>query len=58
MAGWLTVVLGAFAGLDAIVTWAGNEGFLFLLSSPKLPLAWFLVFAVGVAAPDRPHPRA
>ena len=46
--GWLTVVLGAFAGLDAIVTWAGNDGFLFLLSSPKLPLAWVWAFAVGV----------
>jgi hypothetical protein len=46
--GWLTVVLGAFAGLDALVTWAGNEGFLFLLASPKLPLAWAWAFAVGV----------
>jgi hypothetical protein len=46
--GWLTVALGAFAGLDAFVTWAGNEGFLFLFASPKLPLAWVWAFAVGV----------
>ena len=46
--GWFTVVLGVFAGLDAFVTWAGNEGFLFLLASPKLPLAWIWAFAVGV----------
>ena len=46
--GWLTVLLGAFAGLDALVTWAGNEGVLFLLASPKLPLAWVWAFAVGV----------
>jgi hypothetical protein len=46
--GWLTVALGAFAGLDAFVTWSGGEGFLFLLSSPKLPLAWVWALAVGV----------
>ena len=46
--GWLTVVLGAFAGLDAAVTWAGDEGIAFLLASPKLPLAWVWAFAVGV----------
>ena len=33
--GWLTMVLGAFAGLDALVTWAGDEGILFLLASPS-----------------------
>jgi len=46
--GWLTLVLGAFAGLDAFVTAVGNEGFLFLLSGPKLPLAWIWAFAAGV----------
>jgi hypothetical protein len=46
--GWLTVLLGGFAVLDALVTWFGNEGILFLLSSPKLPLAWVWAFAVGM----------
>ena len=46
--GWLTVVLGAFAGLDALVTLAGNEGILFLMSSPKLPLAWIWALVLGI----------
>jgi hypothetical protein len=45
--GWFTLVLGAFAGLDALVTWAGDEGTAFFLASPKLPLAWIWAFVVG-----------
>jgi hypothetical protein len=46
--GWFTAIVGAFAALDALVTWAGDEGIAFLLASPKLPLGWLWALIVGV----------
>jgi hypothetical protein len=47
MLGWLTVVLGAFALVDALMTAAGVDGPAYLLAGPKLPLGWIWAAAVG-----------
>jgi hypothetical protein len=55
--GWFTVVVGAFAVLDAVVTLAGDEGTAFLLASPKLPLGWFWALLAGGLLLDNPMLR-